>query len=442
MTGGRQISFGPFTLDTANERLTKGTEEIALRPKVFAVLNYLLGHPRRLLTKAEILDAVWPEVSVGDAVLKSCIKELRDLLQDDSRAPGFIETVHRRGYRFIGAIISDQQTAHPAGSFEPRDRQTGVIVGRESELAIMKHWLDQALVGERQIGLISGEPGIGKTTLVEAFLRRNADQGTLIARGQCLEQYGDREAYLPVLEALSLLCRQPGGQPLIELIRWHAPMWLAQMPSLVEPKDREVLQKEIVGATPERMLREVAEAIEQLTARNPLVLVLEDLHWSDYSTLDLISYLGRRSAPARLLLIGTYRPVDLILSGHPLRSVKQELQAKKLCDELPLGYMTQVEVEQYLTDSLPNTQFPPGCASLLDQRTEGNPLFIVIVVDYLRAEGRIVEHCGVWQLMAGCTELLGGVPETIRQVIDRQIDHLAENERRLLEAASVAGVEF
>src|SRR5215471_7103858 len=100
MSISRQISFGPFSLDIASERLLKGAQEIALRPKVFAVLKFLLDHPRRLLTKDEILDAVWPEVSVGDAVLKSCIKELRNLLEDDSKSPRYIETVHRRGYRF------------------------------------------------------------------------------------------------------------------------------------------------------------------------------------------------------------------------------------------------------------------------------------------------------------------------------------------------------
>src|SRR5215471_5264079 len=432
MSSGRQISFGPFSLDTGTERLLKGTREIALRPKVFAVLKYLLGNPGRLITKDEILDAIWPEVSVGDAVLKSCIKELRDLLEDDPRSPIFIETVHRRGYRFIGDVTGEKQPAERA-SFVPGSRQLSAIVGRESELAIMKSWLDKAQRGERQVGLISGEPGIGKTTLVEAFLRQSAgDSNSLVARGQCLEQYGDREAYQPMLEALSLLCRQAGGGSLIELIRHYAPMWLAQMPSLVDSKDREALQKEILGATPERMLREMAEAVEALTESKALILVFEDLHWSDYSTLDLVSYLAHRPVPAKLLLIGTYRPVDLILSRHPLRAVKQELQAKRLCEELPLEYMTQVEVEQYLAARLPQNQFPSELSRMIHQRTEGNPLFMVAVIDYLIAEGRLAEDSGIWHLRAEPSELLSAVPETIRQVIDHQIDHLVDDERRLL----------
>src|SRR5262249_9497753 len=158
---------------------SKGKKDIPIRPKVFAVLKYLLDHPGRLVSKDEIIDAVWPEVSVGDAVLKSCIKELRDLLEDDPRSPSFIETVHRRGYRFIGGFATDEPASDPA-SLGPEVAQTGLVVGRESELAAMRCWLDRALQGERKVGLISGEPGIGKTTLVEAFLRGEAvDSKTL-----------------------------------------------------------------------------------------------------------------------------------------------------------------------------------------------------------------------------------------------------------------------
>jgi predicted ATPase len=96
------------------------------------------------------------------------------------------------------------------------------------------------------------------------------------------------EAYLPFLEAIARLCRQ--HPQMIDVLRSHAPMWLLQMSSLVSATEREALSREVAGATRERMLREMGEALEALTADLPLVLILEDLHWSDYSTLDLISY--------------------------------------------------------------------------------------------------------------------------------------------------------
>src|SRR5262249_51976013 len=140
-----------------------------------------------------------------------------------------------------------------------------------------------------------------------------------VAVGQCIEHYGPGEPYMPILEALGRLCRQPGGEQLVILLNQHAPTWLVQMPSLLNATELEALQRKRAGATRERMLREMGEAIEAITAMHPLVLWLEDLHWGDASTLELLSVLARRREPARLLVIGTYRPVDVIVQEHPLR---------------------------------------------------------------------------------------------------------------------------
>ena len=121
-----------------------------------------------------------------------------------------------------------------------------------------------------------------------------------------------------MLEALGRLCRGAGGQELVALLGQQAPTWLVQMPGLVRAADLEALKRRIVGATRDRMLRELAEAIDLLTVQQPLVLVLEDLHWSDPSTLDLLAVLARRREPARLLLLGTYRPPEVRRRAHPL----------------------------------------------------------------------------------------------------------------------------
>jgi predicted ATPase len=196
-------------------------------------------------------------------------------------------------------------------------------------------WLEETRNGARQIVFVTGEPGIGKTTLVEAFLAQvtNAD-GLSIVQGQCVEQYGAGEAYLPILEALERLGRVLGPEQLAGTLRQFAPMWLLQLPSLTRPAERAQLQQQLAGATRHRMLRELAQALEVLTAESPLIVWLEDLHWSDYSTLDLISTLARRREPARLLVIGTYRPVNVLLSDHPLHVVKQELQLHGYCSVL------------------------------------------------------------------------------------------------------------
>src|SRR6185312_12125542 len=124
----------------------------------------------------------------------------------------------------------------------------------------------------------------------------------------------------------------------------HAPMWLAQMPALIDAETRVELQREIQGATRERMLREMTEAIEALTVDNTLVLVLEDLHWSDVSTLDLVTRLAQRRERARFVLLGTYRPLEVELTNHPLKSITQELRAHGLCDELKLDSLSEPAV--------------------------------------------------------------------------------------------------
>src|SRR5258708_10021476 len=163
------------------------------------------------------------------------------------------------------------------------------------------------------------------------------------------------------------------------------------MPSVVSPSERGALQLQLSGANRERMLREMAEAIETLTLESPLLLVLEDLHWSDYSTLDLVSYLARRQDPARLLVIGTYRPVDVIVGDHPLKSVKRELQAHGLCHELPLEYLSERAIDEYLTRRFSVQQFSPRLKRTIYQRTEGNPLFMVNLVENLIDPKIIVE---------------------------------------------------
>jgi len=444
--------FGPYRLDAAERLLLRDGEVISLQPKVFDLLLALVERRGRLLGKDELIKMVWPDTLVEESNLANNISILRKALGENRGR--FIETVPKRGYRFIAPIKqSCEERSAPEGSNviftgDEMGPSSGVVtsgklIGREAELSRLQNWLETALRGERRVVFVTGEPGIGKTALVKAFLQRvAANRRILIAHGQCLEQYGAGEAYLPVLDALSRLCHEPGRKLVIDMLAQRAPTWLVQMPSLISVAERAAMSREIFGATRDRMLREMTETIEALTSDTPLVLLLEDLHWSDYSTLDLISALAQRCETARLLLIGTWRPVEVNLSGHPLKAVKQELQMRRCCTELPLGLLTEATVGEYVAALFPQQRFPEGLARLIHQRTDGNPLFMVNVVDYLLGQGLIIEHDGQWELKAELTEIEVGVPESIRQMIERQIDRLSGAEQRVLEAASIAGVEF
>jgi len=212
MQAEKDITFGQFRLDLTNECLWRGARAISLRPKAFAVLKLLIENPGQLVSKQKVLDTVWPGTFVGDAVLKDNIRQLREALEDDAGSPSYIETAHRRGYRFIGktsepAPVENSTKAVPVSAVSPKipDPSTSAtairVLGREAELAKLRNRLDIALAGDRQVVFVTGEAGIGKTTLVQAFLEKAGQSPNIrIARGQCLEQYGAGEAYLPLLD--------------------------------------------------------------------------------------------------------------------------------------------------------------------------------------------------------------------------------------------------
>ncbi len=458
MTNDSRIAFEGFILDAANELLWRGSERIRLRPKTFALLRYLAGRPGQLVTKNELLNAIWQDLHVGDEALKHCVAEIRRGLSDLPESPKFIETVHRRGYRFVGKVLSQTSknedrpisfNAQPQAS-STHDRP---LVGRASELAQLHHCLVKAMEGTRQVVFVTGEQGIGKTSLVDAFVdmanpewpsqpNDAAWPRPLIARGQCINAHGAGEAYLPFLEAFTALCSTPNQKRVTAVLRRYAPLWLAQMPSLVSAAQLQDLRRAILGATHDRMMREMAEALEALTAELPLILMIEDLHWSDFSTLDLISYWAQRRGSARLLLIATYRPAEAMTGDHPLTNIRHDLLAHQQCLEIRLAYLNETEVDKYLTQRFPDHRFPEEMASWLQKRSGGNPLFMVNVLDHLVAQKSIQKRGRNWILHSTLNEAELTVPPTIQQIIERQLDRCTNEERRLLEAASVKGIEF
>ena len=226
--------FPPFRLDPVNGQLWRRDQEIKLRRKTFDVLLYLVNRPGQLVSKATLLDAIWAEVTVSDSTPAGCVAELRKALGDEPRFPRFIETVHGRGYRFVAKLTTAAAgDATPKPPFVPKGPKP-IMVGREAERAQLQIWYSHLLESQRHVVFVTGEAGIGKTSFVQAFLDSIAQEGSVrIGRGQCVEQYGAGEPYMPVLEALGRLCQEPSGELLIELLNRFAPTWLAQMPALL-----------------------------------------------------------------------------------------------------------------------------------------------------------------------------------------------------------------
>ena len=436
--------FPPFRLDTVNECLWRhrdegDDEQIRLTPTAFEMLRYLVERAGRLVSQDDLLQALWPETFVQPEVLKSHILNIRHALGDDAKQPRFIETLPRRGYQFIAPV---REAFSPTEALV--DLPSVKIVGRDTQLDELANCLQRSVGNQRQVIFITGETGIGKTTLVDEFVRRAAADfpGIRIARGQCLEGYGGKEAYYPMLEALGQLCGGSGSDAVVQTLSAQAPSWLVQFPALIRREQREMLQREIVGARRERMLREICEALETTTSDKPLLLVLEDLHWADRFTVDLISVLARRRGPGKLMLIGTYHPADVTLAENPLKTVKQDLLVHHLCREIALQPLTEAQVAEYLAIESPGAVGPKGLAALICRHSEGNRLFMVITLDHMRDQGLIALENGTWKIKVPLERISLETPESLRQMIELQIERLSAEEQRALEVASVTGVSF
>jgi predicted ATPase len=350
--------------------------------------------------------------------------------------------------------IGGQQLSSESRSpvLRPHARNT---VGREEARAELREALAFAFAGQGLLICVPGEPGMGKTTLVEDFLSdlRAGSQTCTIARGRCFERLAGTEAYLPWLEVLDSLLRGADGQlppstPLLgsesiaQTTKRLAPTWYAQAMPL--PPDDSSVERLLAerAASQERMKREFAALLEEVSERRPLVLFFDDIHWADVSTIDLLAYLASRFDTMRVMIIVTYRPSDLLLAKHPFLQVRPDLQARGVCREIELEFLSRSEVEKYLALEFPEHRFPAELPALIHSKTEGNPLFMADLVRYLRDREVIAVEHGRWVLAQSLPSIERDLPKSVSGMIERKISQLSDEDRRLVVAASVQGYEF
>jgi DNA-binding winged helix-turn-helix (wHTH) protein/tetratricopeptide (TPR) repeat protein len=432
-------SFDGFRLDVVNQCLWREETRVSLMPKPFAVLRYLVDHPNRLVTHDELLAAVWPDTHVQPEVLRRYVLEIRRALGDQADAPRFLQTFAKRGYQFIAPLTDDAETSDVDSTSAPARS----LVGRQSALTDLDRCLARALGGRRQVVFVVGEPGIGKTSLVDAFHRsKSTTAGISVVRGQSVEGFGGKEAYYPLLEAIGLLARGPSRTLVIDVLTATAPTWLVQLPSLISADQQAGLQRDILGATRERMVRELCEALEIITETAPLVLILEDLHWVDRSTVDALSAIARRREPARLLVLGTFRPADLILYESPLKTLRQDLLVHRLSHEVELERLEEADVAAYIATEFAPGDLPAGLASAIYRYSDGNPLFMTAMLDHLVQQNVLCRRDGRWAMSIPIDQIDPAAPETLKQLLEMQLRYLTGAEQQVLRCASVAGQQF
>jgi len=415
--------FGPFTLDTVNERLWQAGEEIPLPPKPFAVLRHLVENPGRLVSHDELLDALWPETYVQPQVLRTYMLDLRKVLDDDPRNPRFIQSLPKRGYCFVAEVCDVAQGGAAAhGAESPRhERAARPVSGRDRELASLHACLRRAAAGIRQVVFVSGEAGIGKSALVDAFRQQvESAQSAVVALGQCISGFAAKQEYYPLCDALREMSDSPRAAAVCRTLSHDA----ATTPAAPMPG-------------------ELCAALEQIPGERPLLVFLEDLQWADESTVNVLSALARRRGQARLMIVATLAP--LTGSAAPaLTRLMQDLGMRRLCCELALPRLTRPAVAGLIRAHLHQDVLPQGLHEIVHQYSEGNPRFALTMLDHLIAEGILARASAShsWELQCSIEQVEAVMPGELARAIELEIEHLAPREQQLLEAGSLLPIAF
>ena len=442
--------IGDFELDPDLFQLRRGTRLVKLEPKVFDVLRYLVERCDRVVTKDELLEHLWPGEFVSESVLPRCITAARKALDDDAARQHVIQTVHSRGYRFVAPVDGRDATAaepgdattdaargsHRVGVSVPADessaRHPAPFVGRDAAMARLRARLADAEHGVGTLVLLVGEPGIGKTRTAEEVASDARQRGARVFSGRCHEGEG-APAFWPWVQILRASAGEEEPSRFVRDLGPAAADVLALAPEL-RPRFPRLEAPPMLPPEQARFRSfDAVTAYFQRAARSaPLMLLLDDLHCADKPSLLLLQFLVRAIRHSRLLVVGTYRDVE-VRRHDPLADVLGELAREPHCERLPLRGLTEGEVARFIAATAGNP-VAPRLAATVHRMTDGNPFFLGEIVQLLVTSGGLARD--------DAAALRGALPQGVRDAIGRRVSGLSEACVELLRAASVIGREF
>jgi len=446
MKSERYFLFPPFQVDTLEGSLRRDSQEIVLRAKTFALLCYFLEHPAQLIGKEELLENVWAGTYVADGALTVCITELRKALGDEAKNSRLIATVPKRGYRFIAEVQSSEFEVQSQGQEEKQKAKaeshspvphtqppTPNFVGREQELAILRSGLEGALAGRGRLALLAGEPGIGKTRTAEEFADYARSQHVQVLIGRCYDGEGVPpfwpwvqivRTYLTAYDDLTVQTIMASGAAAIAAV---LPEVGKRLPHLPVPP---LLASEHARF---RFFDSFTVFLKNAATVQPLMLILDDLHWADTPSLLLLQFLTREIGDTRLFIIGTYRDLEFA-PAHPFAQTLGALARVGDSQTLSLHGFTESDVAQFIT--LTTTHAPaPGLIAAIHQKTAGNPFFVTEVVHTLVCDGEMAS------LDSQSVEAVP-LPQRVRAAIAYRLGTLSASCRDVLSIAAAIGQEF
>ena len=310
------------------------------------------------------------------------------------------------------------------------------FVGRDGELAELRRALRTASSGRCRVVFIAGEPGIGKTTLASQVAAEAHAGGALVLFGRCDEE--SLVAYQPIIEALTSYLGLGSERDLADRLGGYAadlalllPVLNARIPGLPGP----------TGAANERwrLFEAFAGLLAHIAAEVTLVLVLDDLHWADRPTLQLLQHAIRKLTDARLLILGTYRDTDLART-HPMADTLADLRRAGMVERLALRGLAEDDVLRMVASTEEPLPAELELATALWSETEGSPLFVREILRHLEETEAVIRTDGGWRPQRRIDQL--GIPDGVREVIGRRLNRLSDEANAVLHVGAVLGREF
>jgi tetratricopeptide (TPR) repeat protein/archaellum biogenesis ATPase FlaH len=361
------------------------------------------------------------------------------LLEKDPEKRPQSTTVVLQALESIGTIKAPKEPVKEAVAATENPIYRKVFVGREAELKQLQSAFDGAMSGQGALMMVLGEPGIGKTALCEQLATWVTLRGGRTLVGHCYEEGSLSLPYLAFVEAMRSYVlsrdvknlREELGTGAVDVARIVSDIRERLKIKLRVPKDPDEERY--------RLMQSVTTFLTNAACMQPLLLVLEDLHDADKGTLDMLTHVSRNLAGARLLIVGTYRDIEVDRT-HPLSAALADLRRVSTYGRVILRGLNADEVRRML-ESITRENMPWSLAEAVHRQTEGNPLFVQEVIRYLNEEGLIKREGDKWSGKSG-TDLEMNIPEGLRDVIGKRVSLLSKECNQLLSMASVIGREF
>src|SRR5579862_1377019 len=385
------FEFDDFVLDRGACELRRGKAVIPLQRIPLELLYLLVERRGQLVTREEILERVWGKGVFVDSEnsINTAIRKVRRALSDDPEAPRFVVTVPARGYRFVAEIRAPK--ADRAARL--RSRPPRGMVGRDRELASLLSGLDDAPSRRGCLVLISGEPGVGKTRMADEIAAAADAKRMAVLVGHCSE-HNEAVPYLPFVEILENFIERASnpdtlrtalGEQASELARL-LPKLKNILPELPPPLDLPPAQAR------RHLFNCFFDFVARIASERPTLMILEDLHWADDSTLSLLDHLTHRLSDLPLMMIGTHRDADLNVT-RPLTKTLEDLLRGRLATRVKLKGLPRDGVAAML-ESLSGKSAPAVVVGEVFAETGGNPFFVEELFRHLEEENLLYDSAG------------------------------------------------